>query len=76
MPRIVIFVESGVVTEVLCSEPTEILLIDQDVQDEEKAIQFTVSRLHRFLALTSTWTECGHPKATARYFNQAKERRS
>jgi hypothetical protein len=71
MLRLVIFVEGGVVQEVLCSERCEYLVIDQDVQDEELERELTDTRGNKFTAAIDRFEEVAHPDAVEHYFQQA-----
>lgn len=68
--RIVVFVNQGLVQEVLASEPVEVLLVDQDVRDEVETREVTDPAGKKFPAALVDWDPTVDPSAVAHYFTE------
>ena len=68
--RFVIFVEGGLVQDVLCSEDCEYLIIDQDVEDEEESRELIDTDGDKFTAAIDHYEESARPDAVEHYFQQ------
>jgi len=72
MPRFVIFVEGGLVQEVLSDEDCEYLIIDQDVTDDEEAREITDTTGGKFIGCIQKFGESPDLNAVDHYFKQAE----
>lgn len=71
--KFVIFVDGGLVQEVLCDQECEYLIIDQDCTDEEEEKELVDTRGDKFTAAVDAYEEPAHPAAVEHYFRQAEE---
>lgn len=71
--RVVVFVEGGLLQEVLTSKDIDVLLIDQDVNGDDREQTFTDMKGEEFEGAPCYFDSTTAPELVGHYFSQVKE---
>jgi len=76
MVKAVIFMEGGLIDQVLCTDQIEYLIVNRDAGEaEDMGMEMTDTRGDSFTAVVSSWGENPNAEAVIHYFQQLRQGR-